>query len=209
MGKLIKSDISRLKGDGSAIAAIVLLALSFIATLVFSILTTMYKLEENFFVYAVFMVAKALLYAMPAASLLLYLDVFYKTSRHTAWFLILGGIATAAQLGVVALNWSEFMLGFSSDTIHLLFTTSLILLVVQPLVTLVCFLTELKVAFPRIACLLTVASLVIYAVLALLSNYYTLALLSGSYIIYSIGLYIAIPRIVEFEREHGHYIHHT
>ena len=36
-----------------------------------------------------------------------------------------------------------------------------------------------------------------------------LALLSGSYILYSIGLAIAIPSIVGFEREHGSYIHHT
>ncbi len=209
MGKLIKCDLTRLKGDRSAIAAMVLLALAFAVMTVFSVITTMYRLEENFFIYAVFMIAKVLLYAMPAASLLLYLAGFYKTKRHTNWFLLLGSIATAAQLGVVALNWSEFLLGFASDTMHLLFTVSLILLVVQPLVTLVCFLTELNVAFPRIACLLTVASLALYAALALLAGFETLALLSVSYLIYSIGLYIAIPAIVSFEREHGHYIHYT
>lgn len=209
MGKLIKSDMSRLKGDRSAIAALVLLGLAFVATTVFSVITTMYKLEENFFIYALFMVAKTLLYAMPAASLLLYLEVFYKTKRHTNWFLILGSIATAAQLAVVALNWGEFILGFSTDTMHLLFTVSLILLVIQPLVTLVCFLTELNVAFPRIVCLLTAASLLLYGILAFLAGFETLALLSASYLIYSIGLYIAIPAIVSFEREHGHYIHHT
>lgn len=209
MGKFIKSDITRLKGDGAAITAIILLGISFLAIALFSIFTTMYRLQENFFVYMVFMVAKWLLYSMPAASLMLYLEVFYKTKRHTNTFLLLGSIATAAQLGVIAFNWSDFTMGFGTDTMHLLFTVSLILLVVQPLVTLVSFLTELKAAFPRLACLLTVIALTLYFVMVLLAGYYTLALLTGAYIIYSIGLFIAIPKIVDFQREHGHYIHHT
>lgn len=209
MENIFKSNLKRLKGDRAAIAAFVLLGISFFAMMGFSVMSSLHRMSEGFFLYITVMAGKMLLYGMPAISLMLYLEDFYKTRHHTNWFYILGAIATAAQLAVIALNWGEFTLGFHSDTIHLLFTVSLILLVVQPLVTLICFLTKLNVAFPRIACLLTAISLTLYLILALLSGYNTLALLSGSYLLYSLGLFVAIPKIVEFEREHGHYIHHT
>jgi len=200
---------NRMKGDCAAVCAIVLLGVAFLAMAPFAVITTLYLLDESIFLFLGATVSKWLLYSMPAASLLLYLLGFYKTKRHTDLFLILGGIATAAQLGVIAFNWGEFALGFHSDTIHLLFTVSLILLVVQPLVTLVCFLTSLNVAFPRMACLLTVIAMTLYLIMALLASYWMLSLLTAAYIIYSIGLFVAIPKIVAFEREHGHYIHHT
>lgn len=209
MSNIIQDEFKRLKGDRAAIAAIVFLGVSIFAMAPFAGITSIYMLDENYFMFLGATIGKLLLYAMPALALLIYLEDFYKTKRHTNWFLILGGIATAAQLAVIALNWGEFALGFHSDTIHLLFTVSLVLLVVQPLVTLICFLTQLNVTFPRIACLLTVIALTMYLIMALMAGYWMLALLSGSYIFYSIGLAVAIPKIVGFEREHGHYIHHT
>lgn len=209
MGNIFKNDIKRLKDDRAAIFAIVLLGVAFAAMAPFAVLTTLYRLNENIFLFLGVTISKWLLYSMPAASLLLYLAGFYQTKRHTTPFLILGGIATAAQLGVIAFNWGEFALGFHSDTIHLLFTVSLILLVVQPLVTLICFLTNLNVAFPRMACLLTIIAMALYLVMTVLASYWMLALLTGAYIIYSIGLFVAIPKIVAFQREHGHYIHYT
>lgn len=209
MQNFIHDQRQRMKGEHAAKIACCLLGISAVAMAPFAAITSQYLLPQSALLFIAAVMSKLLLYAMPAISLLLYLEFFYKTKRHTPWFLILGSVATAAQLVVIVLNWGEFILGFSSDTFHLLFAISLILLVIQPLVTLVCFLTELNVAFPRIACLLTVASLLLYGLLAILAGYETLALLSLSYLLYSIGLFIAIPKIVDFEREHGHYIHHT